>query len=140
MKHAFIIFTFFVFLHHTAASADDKKLKEPYYPIITRYFDYNGPKTSDEVLNVYPWRVDVRDGVDRIEAKIIAQHELIVKDLDRDYDISKPKIIEENGQQWVVRIPAKFSMSNSKPAARYLIAVEKKSGKVIYCKQDNEKH
>lgn len=88
------------------------------------------PKTRDQVLRSYRRWVHTRNGVNEYEAKIIAQYELAKARLDNDYDISKPKVIEKEGLQWIIRFPTKFSLTHGAGQAHFLICVEKESGRI----------
>ena len=136
MKHTTFLAVLIVFFHWFVISAKGEEPKRIInYPIV-KFYDFNHPRTREEVLNAYPWRVDVKDGVDAIEARIIAQYEIINRDLDRDYDVTKAKVIEENNQQCVVQIPAKLSISYRKIPLRYLVTIDKRSGKVKSLEED----
>ena len=123
-----ILFTLFSGISLAATNETDAQIKKPNYPIIP-YYNFNHPRTRDEVLNAYPWRVDVKNGVDAIEARIMAQYEMVIRDLDNDFEIAKVKIIKEDLNQFIVQVPTKISLSK-KTAFRYLITIDKKNGKI----------
>src|SRR5437016_1230992 len=135
MKRSFIYWGIWILLVSMASTSQAGEGKpKPNYPIIP-YYDFNHPRTKDQVLNAYPWRVNTADGVDDIEARIIAQYEIVVRGLDNDYEVGKVKIVKEDLKEFIVQIPAKVSV-NKKMAARYLVHIDKKDGKVLSLKED----
>ena len=100
-----------------------------------RYHDITRPRNRQEVLQVYGWLVDTKDGVTEREAKLIAQYEVVHRSLDEDFDISKPKIIESNEKEIRVRLPAKFSLM--RPRSEFIVCVDKKDGRVT-CAEEHK--
>ena len=92
--------------------------------------DVTRPKNADEVRISYAMLVGPRDGVDKVEAKIIALYEMVQRHVDVGYDLSKPKITDAGGGQWQVRVPSYFSINQKKQPPDFLVCVDKKNGKI----------
>ena len=95
-----------------------------------QFDDARYPKTREEIVISYRMLVDKRDGVNDYEAKIIAQYEAVEKYMDTQYDVSKPKIIDGMGNEWRVRLPAKFSVNQRLKSPDLLVCIDRKSGRV----------
>ena len=93
------------------------------------FFDSSRPQTPEEVKQSYYRYVSRRNGITKDEAKIIAQFEIVRRMQDDQYDIRRPKVIEESKEAWTVQIPEKFSLTSHSVESHCVIRVEKKSGK-----------
>ncbi|MBN3040097.1 MAG: hypothetical protein JW867_03140 [Candidatus Omnitrophica bacterium] len=77
-------------------------------------------------------KIDYSDGINEVEAVIIAQHHLISSEHKDHYVSSFPEIIEKD-DYWVVAFTFRLTSSFSRNYARtwYSVYVDKKSGEVI---------
>lgn len=107
---------------------------------ITPSYDIYHPKDRGQIYSSYRMLVEKRDGTSELEARLIAQYEAVQKDLDFSYDIGKPKVIAETPQEWRVRIPSKFSISQNKRPPDFMVCVDKKKGKITCFKPDDGSH
>src|SRR6185436_3944850 len=82
-------------------------------PIAPPYDIYH-PKDRGQIYSSYRMLVEKRDGITSLEARLIAQYEAVMHDLDFGYEVAKPKVIGETEQEWRVRIPSKFSINQNK--------------------------
>lgn len=80
--------------------------------------------------------VDLSNGVDRVEAIVVAQNEMIRKGFDKKWDISKPKIRFEDEDEWGIKFYPKLSFSKTAPLLNFLVAIKKKTGEITYFAQD----
>lgn len=101
------------------------------------FYDVYRPKTREEIYASYRALVEKRDGISKLEAKLIAQYEAIMQDLDSGYDISKPKVIEETSSQWTIRFPSKFSINDHKRPADWIYVIDKSKGKIKFSGEKN---
>jgi hypothetical protein len=99
--------------------------------IVSPFYNIYRPQTKEEIYSSYRVLVDLRDGVSQLEARLIAQYEAAVHDLDHGYEIGKPKVIEETSSQWKVRIPSKFSINDHKKPPDFIICISKQNAKIL---------
>lgn len=88
------------------------------------------PRTVYGVHKAYRSYVFRHDGINRREARIIAQYHLIEGDLQHAYDFRKPLIIEETEGFFSVRFPGKFSVM-SKKVNIFIYHIAKADGAVL---------
>lgn len=72
------------------------------------------PRTVSGVYRAYRSFVMPHNGIDRREARIIAQYRLIEDHRQTAYDFRKPKVVGETGEYFDVRFPGKFSIMSKK--------------------------
>jgi len=101
--------------------------------------DVKRPKTADEVVIAYEMLVNPHDGVDKLEAKILALYKLVRAQRELGYQLAKPKVTD-SGAQWKVAIPASFSINEGKRSPDFLVCIDKVSGKITCFAPDQETH
>ena len=99
--------------------------------IVSPFYNVYRPQTREEIYSSYRALVEKRDGVNKAEARLIAQYEAVMRDLDHGYQVSKPKVTEETSSQWKVRIPSKFSINARKQPPDLIVVIDKTNGKVL---------
>jgi len=90
------------------------------------------PKTRGQVMRAYAKFVDLRNGVNKVEASIIAQLEMMRSEKDNMYDISKPYIMLEKYSGFLVRFPPKSSFIFKGLVPNFWVSVEKDDGRINY--------
>lgn len=100
--------------------------------ISSPFYDVYRPKTREEIHTSYRALVEKRDGISKLEARLIAQYEAIQQDLDHGYDTSKPKIIDETSSEWTIRFPSKFSINDRQRPGDWIMIITKNGGKIIF--------
>lgn len=104
------------------------------------FYDVYRPKTREEIYSSYRALVEKRDGISKLEARLIAQYEAVLRDLDHGYELGKPKVIKETGQEWTVRFPSKFSINDRRRPPDMLAVVDKKKGNCQFAESDRSDH
>jgi hypothetical protein len=92
--------------------------------------DIHRPRTAEEVEISYQMLVNKRDGIDSLEAKMIALHEMVRAHQELGYQLDKPKIMAETQGEWKVRVPARFSINKDQRAPDFIVCVDKTKGKI----------
>lgn len=107
-------------------------------PNMSAFYDIYRPKTREEIYGSYRALVEKRDGISKIEARLIAQYEALLQGLDHGYDTAKPKVIKETSFEWTVRFPSKFSINDRKRPPDYIFVIDRNNGKVIFSGEKSE--
>ena len=81
-------------------------------------------------------KMDLSGGASKSEAIIIAQNEMVEKNFDKKWNISKPKIHFETEDEWGIRFYPKNSFSKTAPLLNFLVVIKKKNGEITYFGQD----
>src|SRR5689334_14155049 len=100
-----IIILFLAVLFLSSPVHADRKLV---FPNEVGPYDIYNPKTRDQLYSSYRALVETRDGIDKLEARLIAEYEAVEHDLDLGYEVFKAKIISNDAKEWRVRLPSKF--------------------------------
>ena len=86
---------------------------------------------KQEIARAYLTKINKKDGINRREAVLLAQNELLFLGRDHEYNINGPKIVSETPRLWIIHFPSlpkTFQEVLSKPELNIL--VEKKDGSV----------
>lgn len=88
------------------------------------------PRTIYGVHKAYRSFVLRSNGVNKQEARIIAQYHLVKEHRQTDFDFRKPRLIQETDAYFAYRFPGKFSMM-SKKVNIFIYHVSKADGKIL---------
>ena len=100
------------------------------------FYNIYRPQTREEIYSSYRALVEKRDGISKLEARLIAQYEAVWRDLDHGYDIGKPKVVHETAEEWTVRFPSKFSINDRRRPPDMLAVINKANGKCRFADGD----
>ncbi len=88
------------------------------------------PRTIYGVHKAHSSYVFRHNGINRREARIIAQYQLIEAHRQNAFDFRKPRVIGETGEYYAVRFPGKFSLM-SKKVNIFIYHVAKADGAIL---------
>jgi hypothetical protein len=102
--------------------------------------DIRRPRTAQEVRVSYRTLVNRRNGIDSLEAKLVALYEMVESRQEIGYDLSKPKILAETANEWRVGIPSNFSINDHRKPADFTVCVDKAKGRITCFGPQNDTH
>ncbi|MBP6343637.1 MAG: hypothetical protein KA403_06880 [Candidatus Omnitrophica bacterium] len=106
-------------------------------PNLTSFYDIYLPRTREEIYSSYFTLVEKRNGISKLEARLIAQFEVAAQDKDHGYQIGKPRVTEEDGK-WAVRFPSSFSINDRKKQPDILVLIDQENGNVLSLGKEQE--
>ena len=87
--------------------------------------------TPDGVMFKSMTQVRTFDGIDRQEAILLAQSELVFRGRQNDFRFDRPKVLREDSDRWIIRFqPLAKAPAESKPNPLMQISVDKSNGEV----------
>lgn len=128
MRLPFVWLISLLFIVSFAQVAQSSRFPLTFQPL--RSYDMSHPRTREDVIRVWPWRIDPRDGIDKEEARIIAMHEVIERKLDDQCNLSSAYVSNQNDREWVMAVPTKFSLTHPDKDIAYDVCIDKRTGKV----------
>jgi hypothetical protein len=92
------------------------------------FVDIRRPETAQEVRVSYRRLVSRQDGIDQLEAKLIALYEMVEHRMELGYQLRNPKVIDRDQTHWEVHIPSEFSINNPHKAPDFVVCIDKIHG------------
>jgi hypothetical protein len=132
--HVKIILSLIVLLTPPPAAQADRIISGS---ISAPFYDIYRPKTREEIYSSYFALVEKRNGISKLEARLIAQFEVVTREMDHGYQIAKPRVTEGDGR-WTVRFPSSFSINDRIQKPDLTVLIDTNNGKVISLGKEKE--
>ena len=89
-------------------------------------------RTKEDILKAFLEDINKRDGVTLYEAIIMAQTELIFRDILNNYHFEKPQITTQSPARWGIRFHPRLINTDNKPAVPVQFIITKNQGQIVF--------
>lgn len=113
-------------LLHSSASALEERSTPP-----AGHSQVDITTAKFKVMHAYQFSVSKKDGVNREEARIIAQSEVIFRGYENDYYFTRPRLYPDTADQWTVEFyPVTKTFQEARVKPRVRVTIDKDDGQL----------
>ena len=89
--------------------------------------------SKEDIMKAYLAGVNKTDGIDKKEAILLAQSQIIFLGYEHDYNYAKIEVLKEDKSEWVFKFyPIGKTLKDSINKPNFLVSVRKKDGEVTW--------